>query len=321
MPSSPFAAAPFLSLPDADEVFWVDVADEMRLPVYRLAGPPGGPAILFGHANGMAAGSYAPWLRALAVDATVFAFDSRGHGGAQGPCEPIETLFGVDRIADDLGRMSRAVLDRIEGAPLLYAGHSLNAAAALTLAANGRAPAWDEVVLFEPPIFPAPGAPAHRIGVEKQSRIIDAAARRRPDWSSPEAFFARLVGRGPFANFDPAMLRAHCEATLRPKQGGGFTLCCSPAVETHLYQATRDADVWPRLVDVPMPVHLVSGDPALPDHDWVTGVAADMARLLPNATLDAVGATGHMMICERPEACRALLLPWLKAMRRHAQTA
>ena len=76
--------APFLSLPDADEVFAVALPDGATLPVYRLAGPPGAPALLFGHANGLAAGSYEPWLRRLAERAQIFAFDARGHGGGAG---------------------------------------------------------------------------------------------------------------------------------------------------------------------------------------------------------------------------------------------
>lgn len=304
-------ALPFLSLPAADDVFWVEVAGGIRLPVYRLAGPRGAPALLFGHANGMAAGSYEPWLRALAQDATVFAFDSRGHGGAEGPTEPVETLFAVDRVADDLAQVARAVLDRLAGTPLLFAGHSLNAAAALSLAAHGRAPEWHGMVLFEPPIFPTPDAPGFAAALEQQNRIILAAERRRPDWSSPEGFRARLEGSGPFAGFDPAMLRAHSRATLRPKPDGGFTLCCPPAVEAHIYRATRDADTWVHLPEIDRPVHLVSGDPTLPDHDWVTGAIADIAGRLPDATLDAVADAGHMMICERPQACRALVTRWL----------
>lgn len=301
----------FLSLPAADDIFWVEVADGVLLPVYRLDGPRGGPALLFGHANGVAAGSYEPWLRALAEDATIFAFDSRGHGGAEGPTEPVETLFGVDRVADDLAHVSRAVLDRLAGTPLLFAGHSLNAAAALSLAAQGRTPAWAGMVLFEPPIFPTPDAPGYAAALEQQSRIIAAADRRRPDWSSPEGFHARLEGRGPFARFDAAMLRAHCHATLRPKPSGGYTLCCPPAVEAHIYRATRDADTWRHLPEIARKVHLVSGDSTLPDHDWVTGAIADIAARLPDATLDAVPDAGHMMICEHPAVCRALVTRWL----------
>ena len=69
----------FSSFPSADEQFTVATADGARLPVYGLRGPKGAPALLFGHANGLAAGSYAPWLARLARSAQVFAFDARGH--------------------------------------------------------------------------------------------------------------------------------------------------------------------------------------------------------------------------------------------------
>lgn len=312
-------------MPEADAVFWVATAPGTDLPVYRIDGPVGGPALLFGHANGMAAGSYEPWLRALAADATVFAFDSRGHGGAIWPDGAVAELFTLDHIADDLAAVARAVSARVGDAPLFYAGHSLNAVAALILAAQNRSPVWAGMMLFEPPVFPSPDEPSFAAAHTLQQQIIAAAERRRAVWPDPDAFFARLQGRGPFAKFDPAMLRAHCRATLRPKPPepqGSFTLCCPPDVETRIYRATRETGLWRHLPDIAAPIHLVSGDSTLPDHDWVTGAMAALAARLPNASLSAVSETGHMMICERPDACRALLVQLLHRQPRwHASIA
>jgi pimeloyl-ACP methyl ester carboxylesterase len=304
---------PFLSLADADEIFSVATAPGVRLPVYRLAGPPGAPALLFGHANGFAAGSYGPWLKELAGAATVFAFDARGHGGATWPEGPVDEVFAVDRLAEDLAAVSVAVAARAAGMPLFYVGHSLGGAAALRLAVRGEAPAWAAVALCEPPIFPAPTAKVHAEATEKQAIIIGLAERRRADWTSPEALYERLRGRGIFGGFDDALLRAHCRATLRPLAAGGCTLCCPPDVETAIYRGTRDADTWSRLGQVAMPIDLVSGDPANPERDWVSGAMAEIAEELPRARLAVVPGTGHMMIFEEPAACRDLLLRWLSS--------
>ena len=112
----------FLSLPEAVDCFWVESSDGARLPVYEAGGAAGAPALLVGHANGLAAGSYAPWLRDLARDFRVFAWDARGHGGSSWPEGPLETVFSVDRLADDLTEIAAAVRARLGVVPLSYAG-------------------------------------------------------------------------------------------------------------------------------------------------------------------------------------------------------
>lgn len=303
----------FRSLPDTP-CFTVASADGAVLPIYTLDGPAGAPSLLFGHANGLAAGSYAPWLRALAQHFAVFAFDARGHGGAHWPEGPLDQVFHVDRFADDLARIAAAVAARRGGVPLHYAGHSLGAAAALSLVARDGALPWARTVLFEPPVFPPPDSP-HRAEAERmQTPLIERSATRRARWESPDALFEVLSKRGVFARFRPDLLAAHCRATLKPLAEGGFTLACPPAVESAIFRAHRVADTWRHMAPVDNPIRLVSGDPALPERGWVSAVMPDMAAALA-AALTVLPGAGHMMICEQPEACRDLLLQALEAQR------
>lgn len=159
--------------------FTVATPDGAALPVYALGGPAQAPAVLFGHANGLAAGSYAPWLRELAATLRVFAFDARGHGGSRWPAGALETVLAVDRFADDLALVAAAVAARLQGAPLHYAGHSLNAAAALRLAARDAPLPWSRTILFEPPIFPPGGFAASRRG-RGEADAADHAQRGAP---------------------------------------------------------------------------------------------------------------------------------------------
>ena len=124
-------------MPGSGVAFVVATPDGAALPVYAFGGPAHAPALLFGHANGLAAGSYAPWLRELAGTLRVFAFDARGHGGARWPAGPLETVFAVDRLADDLALVAATIGARLGGDALNYAGHSLNVAAALRPLAEG----------------------------------------------------------------------------------------------------------------------------------------------------------------------------------------
>jgi pimeloyl-ACP methyl ester carboxylesterase len=300
----------FRSLPDAT-CFTVATPDGAVLPVYALDGPAGAPSLLFGHANGLAAGSYAPWLRELARRFAVFAFDARGHGGARWPEGPLDQVFHVDRFADDLALVAAAVAARRGGVPLHYAGHSLNAAAALRLAGRGGAQPWSRLVLFEPPIFPPPDSPHHAEAAQKQTPLIERSAARRAQWASPEALFAALSARSVFARFRRDMLAAHCRATLKPLADGGFTLACPPAVESAIFRAHRVADTWQRLAAARGDIVLVSGDPTLPERGWVSALMPDMAAAL-GAALTVLPGADHMMICEQPETCRDLLLRCLE---------
>lgn len=297
----------FRSLPAA-EMFIVSTGDGAMLPVYAPGGPPGAPALLFAHANGFAAGSYEPWLGALARDLQIFAYDARGHGGALWPEGPLDTVFHVDRFADDLAEVAAACRGRLGGAPLHYCGHSLGAAAALRLLSRGGAPPWARAILCEPPVFP-PRTSRHYAGalVEQRSLIARSAARRSR-WASPAALAAALSGRGPFARFRPKMLAAHCRATLRPTEDGDYRLACPPAVESVIFESHRDADTWQHLGAAQGPILLVSGDPTLADAGWIATVLPDMTAAVPGARLQVLAGAGHLMISEDPERCRVLVL-------------
>jgi pimeloyl-ACP methyl ester carboxylesterase len=297
----------FLSLPEA-ATFPVATADGATVPVYALGGPRGAPALLVGHANGLAAGSYGPWLAALAADLDVFAYDARGHGGAAWPDGPLDEVFHVDRFADELARVAASVAARLGGRRLYLAGHSLGAASALRLAARGGSLPWTAALLFEPPVFPDAGSPHIAEAMAKQTPLIERSARRRADWPSPEAFAALLGARGLFQHFRPELLAAHCRATLRPLPQGGYTLACPPAVESMIFQSHRIADTWQRLPAIAAPLHFVGGDAALPERGWVSAVLPEMAARVPGARFTELPGADHMMIFEQPERCRDLVL-------------
>jgi lipase len=297
----------FLSL-EAAEVIAVPAPDGAVLPLYSLAGPVDAAGVLVAHANGFAAGSYAPWLRMLAAGMRVFAYDARGHGGAAWPAGPLEVVFHVDRFADELATVATTVASRLGGAPLSFVGHSLGAATFLRLATRAVQPLFARALLFEPPVFPSAGAAHHAEAAAKQTPLIERSAQRRAHWKSPDALRRLLKARGMFQRFRPDMLAAHCRATLRPVADGGYTLACPPDVESSIFMSHRVADTWDRLPAVRAPVHLVSSDARMPERSWVSAVLPEMAARIPGATLDTLPGTGHMLIFEAPDACRDLVL-------------
>ncbi|MDE2227635.1 MAG: alpha/beta fold hydrolase [Alphaproteobacteria bacterium] len=302
----------FRSLSGADAVFTVATPDGARLPVYELRAPAAGPALLLGHANGLPAGSYEPWLKALARDVHVFAFDARGHGGAAWPAGPLEAVFHIDRFAEDLRCVADAVAARIEGTPLYYLGHSLGGAAALDLAAAGNLPDFAGVMLIEPPVVPPPDSPVRAEAEATQMQLVERARRRRADWPSIEAFHARLKsGNHAFARFAPEMLEAHCRAALKPKPDGGFTLATPPAVEAMIFTVRRHGTTWQWLDRIERPLDLIGGDPNFPDRDWVARAVPEMARRMKRARLTQLAGIGHLMMQEDPKRLLALVRRWL----------
>jgi len=286
-------------------------ADGAMLPIYSAGGPRGAPALLAGHANGLAAGAYAPWFTMLARRFRVFAFDARGHGRSRWPDGPLDEVFSVDRFAEDLAAVAARLAARLGGAAIAFAGHSLTAAAALRLAARSGSLPFARSVLFEPPIFPPREHANYAEAAAQQERLIAGSARRRAHWPSPNAFRDFIHGRGVFKNFAPGYLEAHCRATLKRDPAGGYVLRCPPAVESAVFRSHRDADTWQRLPLISLPLDLVSGDPDLAGRDWVSGAMAAIAARLPRAKLAVLRGAGHLMIQEQPAACCDLIFKLL----------
>jgi pimeloyl-ACP methyl ester carboxylesterase len=310
----------FLTL-DADDVATVPAPDGALLALYSLAGPARGPGLLVAHANGFAAGSYAPWLRLFAKTHRVFAYDARGHGATSWPAGPLDVVLHVDRFADELAAVAAAVASHLGGAPLYFIGHSLGAATYLRLAARSAASLFASAVLFEPPVFPSASAAHHAEAASKQQPLIERSAQRRAHWESPDALYRLLAMRGMFQRFRPDMLAAHCRATLRPLPEGGYTLACPPAVESSIFRGHRTADTWDRLPSIRQPIHLVSSDAMAPERSWVSAVLPEMAARIPGASLDVIPDTGHMLIFEVPEACHDLALARFGLAQSHAKSA
>lgn len=294
---------------------WVEGDDGARLRLHHVTRDGAGqrPPLLWGHANGFAAGSYRPFLELLAEHFDVWAWDARGHGESGQPTDPLELGCHGDTYARDLDAVARAV-ERCVGDDrhLHFAGHSLPGYACVRLGAVfGRAP-WASVTLFEPPICPTPEYPEHAQAMTLGLGLIQGAERRRRRWESVEAYRDRLAGRGgSYGAWRADMLAAHAEATLKPApDGDGMTLRCAPEVEAATYRMTLNTSTFRALPDFPAPVTFVAGGPAAPGGppSWAALVQPLAANLAPRGRLARIEGASHMMVFERPETCRDVIL-------------
>ncbi len=297
--------------PEAARAITLTAADGLRLRLYEFPdGPRDGPALLWGHANGFAAGSYLPLLQELAADFRVFAFDARAHGGSEAPAAPLERSLHIDRFARDVGMFSRAVRAHVgDEVPLYYASHSFSGVAALRLAAVFGEVPWRAMTLFEPPLVPSVEHPEHAVAYGKSFGLVALARRRRRRWASPAAFADSLAGRTPFSAFRPDMLAAHTRATLRPSGEGDYVLCCPPEAEAAIYLTVLNSSTFRALPNLRIPAHFVAGDPAPPDGppSWAALVQGLAAERAPRGRLTVLRGVGHMMPFERPDRCRDLV--------------
>lgn len=288
------------------------------IKLYRWrGGRADGPAILWGHANGFAAGSYRTFFAALAADLDIYAFDAAGQGGSAQP-QPdadLETFCDPDALADDVDAVARAARDWA-GKPLVYGAHSMCGAAMLRLALFHR-PRFDALglrglVLFEPPFFPPEGHPLHAAGLARHRKRTSRAKGRREEFAGgPDELAAYLTGREIFQRFRPDQIAAHAAATLRP-EGITWRLACSPAVETAVFHALGGRPVnFPAMDRFPagMPLHLVAGDIAmgLAQGTTVTAMMPDAAAKVPHAQLTELPGASHMMVFEEEAACARLV--------------
>lgn len=295
------------------EGFSATTPDGLELAVYGLrAGPAQGPALLWGHANGFAAGCYEPFLHSLGERFQVFAYDARGHGGSDVPEPADETSLHIDRHARDLAAVAAQVQARIGGRPLYFASHSFTGVVALRLAGVFGVAPWAGITVFEPPMTPPPEQPDHAIAVEKSLGLMTRARRRRQGWASPESYRSALAGRPAFRRFRPDMLAAYCAASLQPVVGGEWRLRCRPEIEALIYMTVLNPSTFRALARVPVPVHFVAGesDPETTG-SWAAIVQARAASAVPGGRLTVVADAGHMLMFEAPETCRDLAFAML----------
>ena len=133
--------------------------------------------LVFVHANGFTALTYRTLLAPLSGSLRLWAPDLRGHGGTTLPADPNGRRNWADH-RDDLV----ALLDAIDGPPVVLAGHSMGATSAL-LAAAERPDRVSGLVLFDPVIWSRWAVAAFQLPlldrIASRIPLVKAARRRR----------------------------------------------------------------------------------------------------------------------------------------------
>lgn len=195
---------------------------------------PSPPTIVFSHANGFPAGTYATIFRRWRdAGYRVEALDKIGHDAAY----PVSSNW--PRLREQLVAF---VQQAGGGAPVHLVGHSLGGMLSLIVASR-RPELARSVVMLDSPVVG--GWRAHGVHMAKLTGLIQrggpgrVSVKRRWQWPSAEAAHAHFAAKAAFARWHPTMLQDYIAAGIEPDpdaaEGGGVRLAFRREVETRIY--------------------------------------------------------------------------------------
>ncbi|MGI9612789.1 MAG: alpha/beta fold hydrolase [Acidimicrobiales bacterium] len=254
-----------------------------------------GPAILFGHGNGLNAGMWAAAVPFLADRFHCYGIDLLGYGR----CRPVRSDYSVDRrrFGEDVLRC----VDHV-GGPVRFAGHSLGGASAI-FAALARPDAFEAMWLFEPVIIPAD---LERPVGGPPSTLIEGARNRRMEFDSVDDATARFLSKPPFSWCDPVAVRAYVEVGTYPVEGG-VRLSCEASNEARVFGSSEPVD-FARLAELTIPTVVAAGGDSDEAHAIPAKVAPLVAEALGNGRLERHDALSHFGPMQAPRAMAASIV-------------
>lgn len=254
--------------------------------------------LVFAHANGFNGLTYRQLLAPLSGGLRILAPDLRGHGRTRLPTR-IEGRRGWDDHADDL----LALLDALDGPPVVMAGHSMGAVCAL-LAAAERPQRVSRLVLLDPVIWPRPLTAAFRMPLLRRAPgrmpLVAGALRRRASFPDRAAALKGYQGRGAFRGWPAAMVADYVEDGLVEQPDGTLALACTPQWEASNY-AAQAHDPWRALDRFEGPVDILRAE-----HGSTCFIRDGGARR-PNLTVRTVPGASHFFPMLQAEIARDAL--------------
>ncbi|SPU54688.1 Tropinesterase [Brevundimonas vesicularis] len=261
-------------------------------------GDPNRPVdLIFSHANGFNAATYRSLLSPLSASLRIWAPDLRGHGRSALPTFARPKTSWLDHRDDLL-----ALLEAIDGPPVVMAGHSMGGTASL-LAAAVRPDRVSSLVLLDPVIWKRSAVFAFNLPfahkLMKAIPIAKATLRRRSQFDSREQAMAAYRGRGAFKGWPDMVLADYLSEGLN-EGDGGFSLTAAPAWEAANY-AAQAHDPWRAMKRYPGPVRILKAE-----HGALTHVPVQ-PRGLPNVSVEVVSGGGHLFPMTHADVARDAL--------------
>lgn len=252
--------------------------------------------LIFVHANGFNAMTYRSLLAPLSGTLRIWAPDLRGHGLTRLPTDRGRRIGWADH-RDDLA----ALLEVLQGPPVVLAGHSMGGTSSL-LAAAERPDQVSRLVLMDPVIWNRAAHLAFHLPffdqLPRRIPLYRNALKRRARFDSREAAMAAYRGRGAFKGWPDMMLADYLSDGL-VEAGEGLTLACAPDWEASNY-AAQGHDPWRALARVGRPVRILKAETGS-----TCRVSPDARR--PHVEVDLVPEGTHFFPMLRSDLARDAL--------------
>lgn len=206
------------------------------------------PALMLAHANGFCAQLWRAVAVSLSKHYRVFAYDARGHG--ETTLDASEQQLHWDVLHDDLIALLERLPTRFNlRLPVHAAGHSMGGMTILCAAAK-RPDLFATLTALDPVVwFPENNhAPA---SVTRKGQLVNAARKRRAQFSSRREAYTAWRNRATFAAWDEATFGAYVEHGLRDN-AQGVVLRCAPQTEATIFDVrwAEDMRVLARRMDI-----------------------------------------------------------------------
>jgi pimeloyl-ACP methyl ester carboxylesterase len=283
----------------------VTSTDGVRVAVHDLGGPddPDAAVLLFSHATGFHGVVWTPVASRLTDRYRCLALDYRGHGVSEAP-DDVSLVWS--KMADD----AEAVLgsDLIGPHREVHGiAHSMGGAA-LVLAAARRPGRFRSLWLYEPVIV----APGLLPATDAANPMAEAAARRRPSFTSVDEALSNFAAKPPLNQLHPDALAAYVQGGFAPGADGGITLRCRPATEAAVFRQAGDSGAWEALPDLDLPVAIAVGRS---EAFGPVAFAAPALEHLRRGTLVERRHLGHFGPLEDPAGMTHDIDAWVSAVR------
>ena len=265
------------------------------------------PALLL-HGTGFVAEVWDDVARELALRYTVYALDRRGHGDSH---KPAANRYHFQDFAEDVCR----VIEALDLTNIYGIGHSAGATD-LLLAAKLLPERFARLFVMEPTIMDPRAARPDALS-DLSKGAVQSALRRRAEFESTEAAFARYRAAPAFAKWTENSLRAYIQHGFASEEDGRVRLRCTPEIESavllpimeameQVYTGDARGNPFAWLSEIECPVRV-----ATTEKSWsiYREMASRAVALLPAASQWTFDGAGHSVAQEAPE----LVLGALKA--------
>lgn len=273
----------------------------------------GGQPLHFLHANGYPPACYKPLLDLLQTEYRVFGMMLRPLWNESNPVEINDWHAFTDDLRVFLNTYPFDDSPQGEHTPVIGVGHSIGAI--VTLRAALRNPKkFRALVLLDPVLFVPRRLVEWRVQRARDPMshpLIRHAQKRRRTFSDLERLFESYRGRNIFRYMSDEHLRIYIEGITR-KTEVGYELVYSPEWESRIYfTSLQDFDIWNNLHSLQVPTLFLRGA----ETDTFLEEAAMLVKLKhPNAVIEALEQSTHILPLERPKEVFEIMQSFLKSL-------